>query len=68
MENTMEIEGKKIKQVITECTKTKFIEVENDRGETQLGRVDRMTEQGELIVTIISNGKVLVFKPEFKIQ
>ena len=64
----MKIENTKIRQIITEHTKTKFIEVENDRGEAQLGRVDRMTDKGELVVTIISNGKVLVFKPEFPIR
>jgi hypothetical protein len=46
----------------------KLVEVENDRGETQIGVVERTTEDGKIFVRILANDKVLVFESDFLTQ
>jgi hypothetical protein len=46
----------------------KTIEVENDRGETEVGVIEKIDANGEITVRVLVNNKILVFKPEFKIQ
>lgn len=47
---------------------TKMVEVEDEQGNIQLGVVERMTEKGEVVVKVISTGRILTFKPDFPIQ
>ena len=45
--------------------KTKFVEIEDEEGMTVLGVVEKLTERGEMVVRILNNDKILVFKPQF---
>lgn len=48
-------------------TTSKMVEVEDEEGNTQMGVVERMTADGEVVVRILATNKILTFTPHFPI-
>ena len=44
---------------------SKMVEIEDEDGNTQMGVVERMTEDGEVVVRILATNKILTFRSNF---